>query len=270
MAVALLWERGTLGIEVQPAAAGAVTLLTYFADGQASERELCDAFAALHDTTLESVPIPEVDWLARFKESFRPLQAGSFRIAPPWRVSAGSRRRSPAKGPRDGTLIIEPGRAFGTGTHESTRLCLHALERLAARGPIDRVLDLGTGTGILAIAAGRLGCRRVTAVDVDPDALASASHHARLNRARLDLVHGDGGRPFLPAAFDLVLANVTTSLLLERASEIAALLAPGGAAVLAGLLAADLPAVLAAYEKVGRLDTLSEGEWAAVIAARRS
>lgn len=267
--MALLWERGTLGIEVQPAAAGAVTLLTYFAEGQASERELCDAFAVLHDATLESVPIPEVDWLARFKEGFRPLRAGSFQIAPPWRMSAGP-RRSLAQGPRDGTLIIEPGRAFGTGTHESTRLCLQALERLAARGPIDRVLDLGTGTGILAIAAGRLGCRRITAVDVDPDALASASHHARLNRARLDLVHGDGGRPFVPAAFDLVLANVTTNLLLERASEIAALLAPGGAAVLAGLLAADLPAVLASYEKVGRLDVLSEGEWAAVIAARRS
>lgn len=246
-----------------------MTLLTYFAEGHASERELCDAFAPLHDASLESVPVPEVDWLARFKEGFRPLRAGSFRIVAPWHAPAGLRHRPRAAGSRAQTLIIEPGRAFGTGTHESTRLCLQALERLAARGPIDRVLDLGTGTGILAIAAGLLGCRRVTAVDVDPDALASASHHARLNEMRLALVHGDGGRPFVPSAFDLVLANVTTNLLLARASEIAGLLAPAGAAVLAGLLEADLPAVLAAYERLGRLEVLGEGEWAAVIAVRR-
>ena len=246
-----------------------MTLLAYFAEGQASERELSDAFAALHDASLESAPVPEVDWVARFREGFRPLRAGGFRILPAWRAPAGAGRRSSAKSPRVRTLIVEPGRAFGTGTHESTRLCLRALELLAARGPLDRVLDLGTGTGILAIAARRLGCGRVTAVDIDPEALASASHHARLNRARLALVLGDGGRAFVPASFDLVLANVTTSLLLERASEIAGLLAPMGAAVLAGLLESDLPPVLAAYRNLGRLEVLSEGEWAAVIAARR-
>lgn len=254
---------------MQPGTAGAVVLLTYFAEGHASERELSDAFAPLRDASLESVPVPEVDWLARFREGFRPLHAGSFRIVAPWHVAGAPEPASSTPSGPGGTLIIEPGRAFGTGTHESTRLCLQALERLAARGPIDRVLDLGTGTGILAIAAGRLGCRRVTAVDVDPEALVSASHHARLNRTPLALVHGDGGRPFVPSAFDLVLANVTTNLLVARASEIGGLLAPAGAAVLAGLLEADLPAVRAAYEGLGRLEVLGEGEWAAVIAARR-
>jgi len=268
-AVALLWEKGTLGIEVQAGPSGAVTLLGYFEERTALERELSDALAAFDGASVEAAPIPEVDWVARFREGFRPLRAAGFRIVPPWLLPASRARGRPSKPSRARILIIEPGRAFGTGTHETTRLCLRALESLADRAPIDRVLDLGTGTGILAVAAARLGCRRITALDIDPEAIQSARHHARLNAAEVTLVRGDGARPFVAAAFDLVLANVTAGLLVANAPEIVRLLAPNGAAVLSGLLQTDLPSVLAAYRGMGRIDVLDDGEWAAVVAARQ-
>jgi ribosomal protein L11 methyltransferase len=160
---------------------------------------------------------------------------------------------------------VDPGRAFGTGTHETTRLCLMALEEeTSARGPGDRLLDVGTGSGILAIAAALLGWRRVTGVEVDPEALESARVHARLNRAHPAFVLGDGGAPFRPGSFTLVVANITAPLLRERRAEIGGLLAPGGTLVLSGLLATDVRDVAAAYASLGSIDTRVDGEWAAL------
>jgi ribosomal protein L11 methyltransferase len=197
-----------------------------------------------------------VDWVARFREGFRTFQAGRWRVAPAWDSPPGG---SP------GVLIVDPGRAFGTGTHETTRLCLGALEHLAEHRPLGRTLDLGSGTGLLAVAAVRLGAAPVVATDIDPEATASSRAHAVLNRARLLVARADGGRGLRPGSFDLVLANLMALLLVDRAGEIRSLLAPGGALVLSGLLCGDVPEVRGAFAPCGEPTVLVDGEWAALV-----
>src|SRR5512143_1784567 len=224
-AVAALWEAGTAGIEVAPPAAGRVALLAYFADGEAG-----DVLGGLPPAAeVVAVAVPDVDWVARFREGFRAFRVGRFQIAPAWEAPAAS----------SDVLRVDPGRAFGTGTHETTRLCLAALEDLARSRPLGRTLDLGSGTALLAIAAARLGARPVAASDLDPEAVAASASHARLNGVRLWVVRADGATAFRTGSFDLVLANLTAPLLVARAAEIQRLLRPRAALVLSGLLVED-------------------------------
>jgi ribosomal protein L11 methyltransferase len=253
LATAALWEAGTAGIEVQPAPGGRVRLLAYFeGDAGPPGPELLPEGAAI-----EPAEAPPVDWVARFREGFHAFRAGRFLIAPPWDPAA--------ERPGPDTLVVDPGRAFGTGTHETTRLCLAALESLATRGPLDRTLDLGAGTGLLAVAAARLGARLVVASDIDGEANDASRHHARLNDVRLAVVRADGGRGFRPRSFDLVLANLMTLLLVDRADEIRALLAPGGALLLSGLLVDDVPCVRGAFAACGSPAVRVDGGWAALV-----
>ncbi len=255
LAASLLWELGTAGIEVCAGAGADLALLAYFSDDRVDENAVTSALAPLPRARVEAAPLPEVDWVSRFRETFRGFRAGRFLIAPPWDLP-------PA---RDDLIIVEPGRAFGTGTHETTRLCLAALESLAGSAVLRRVLDIGTGSGLLAVAATLLGAGLVAAVDIDPEAVASAALHARINHAPVRIVAGDGGRAFRAGSFDLVMANLTSRLLLDRRDEIAALLAPGGALILSGLLAEELPALERAFEGLGPVTVRREGEWAALV-----
>ena len=168
-------------------------------------------------------------------------------------------------------LIVDAGAAFGSGEHGSTRGCLRALERLAPRRP-RRVLDLGTGSGVLAMAAARLWHRRVLAADVDPWSVRVAARNARDNALgpllrvrRSDGWHGPAARAGAP--YDLVLANILARPLCRMAKQLAARLAPGGTAVLAGLLGVQARQVLAAHRRhglvlAGRID---EGAWTTLI-----
>lgn len=257
IATSQLWDLGTRGMESRPAPTGRVEWIAYFPP-EVDEKGVRAALAGLGGHEVQAVDVPAVDWVARFREGFRGLTAGGFEIAPVWDEAP--------PGPR--LLVVDPGRAFGTGTHESTRLCLGALEALAALGPLGRVLDVGTGTGILAIAARRLGASPVVAADVDPESVVSARRHAQLNGVSLHLLRGDGGQPFRAGAFDLVLANISAPLLVERSDEIGRLLRPGGSLVLAGLLVADLPAVAGAYARWGAHTAREDGEWASLIVRR--
>jgi ribosomal protein L11 methyltransferase len=261
--VTALWELGTTGIHVQPGPPGAVLLVAYFRDGPGLADTLRSGLAAHGVREVEPAPIPDVDWVARFREGFRSFAVGGFHIVPAW---------EPAPGPQTTghTLRVLPARAFGTGTHESTRLCLLALESLAARRSLGRVLDVGGGTGILALAAAVLGAGPVTAVDIDPDAVESAREHARLNAAGLHVVRGDGGAPFARGRFDLVLANLTAPLLLEKRDEIAGLCAPSAIVVLAGFLREDAGCIAEAYSGLGAADVSVDGEWAALVIERRA
>lgn len=250
-ATTALWEVGTAGIEVRGSSGGTLELLAYFPD------EVKDdvVAGALPGASVESTPVPDVDWVARFREGFRGFRAGRFHIAPTWDA------------PRRGAdlLLVDPGRAFGTGTHETTRLCLAALEELAGRRALGRTLDLGSGTGLLAVAAARLGAGPVVASDLDPEATSASRTHARLNAVRLQIVRGDGGAAFRPASFDLVLANLMAPLLIERSAEIRGLLARRGALVLSGLLVGDLPEVRDAYADAGTPLERRDGEWVALV-----
>jgi ribosomal protein L11 methyltransferase len=253
LATALLWEAGTAGIEVGTADPGKVNLLAYFAD----DADLDMLREQLPEATIQPVAVPDVDWVARYRESFRSFPVGSFIVAPPWDRPLAAEH----------LLLVDPGRAFGTGTHESTRLCLGALEELFDQRPFGRVIDVGTGTGILAVAATRLGAWFVVASDNDPEATASARAHAELNGIGLQVVRGDGPYPFAPASFDLVLANLTTPLLVAHARGLAALRNSKGAVVLSGLLATDLGEVEAAFSVLGKPRVRRDGEWAALVYA---
>lgn len=251
-ATAALWEAGTCGVEVQPAPGHEVSLLVYFSAGEISLESLRQR---LPFARVVPSDVPEVDWVARFRETFRPFRVGRFLVTPPW-VEAGE--------PGD-RLIVDPGRAFGTGTHETTRLCLATLEDAAAGAALGRVIDVGAGTGILGIAALRLGARLAVASDTDPEAVTSCRTHAGLNDVPLRVVRADGGRPFRGAAFDVVLANLTAPLLVERALELRTLLAAGGRLVLSGLLETDLLEVQAAFVDCGSPEARFDGEWAALL-----
>ncbi|HXK11321.1 MAG TPA: 50S ribosomal protein L11 methyltransferase [Vicinamibacteria bacterium] len=250
-ATAALWEAGTAGIEVRPAAGGRIELVAYFAEaGLELPAGLLPAGA-----TVERGEAPEVDWVARFRETFKASRAGRFLVAPAW----------DPPDPSPDVLLVDPGRAFGTGTHETTRLCLRALEDLAGRRRLGRALDLGAGTALLAVAAARLGAAPVVASDLDPEAVAASSTHARLNDVPVRVVRADGGRGFRPRSFDVVLANLMALLLVDRAAEIRSLLAPGGALVLSGLLVDDVPFVREAFAACGTPGTRLDGEWAALV-----
>jgi ribosomal protein L11 methyltransferase len=255
--MALLYEAGTLGVEVRPGVPGEVVLLAYFTTGSAPD--LAEVLSLVPGARVEPSPVPEVDWAARSRETFRAFTAGRFRIVPAW--------EAPVAGPE--VIVVDPGRAFGTGTHETTRLCLSAIEELAGERPLGCVLDLGTGTGLLAVAARRLGARVVVAVDIDPDAIGSARLHARLNAVDLAVVRADGGGAFRARAFDLVIANLSAPLLRQRAGEITALAGPEGALVLSGLLAEDVADIAAAYAPLRPLETRMDGEWACLRGRRR-
>ena len=218
--------------------------------------------------TITRRPVATDGWAARSAASF-PAQAIGRRF-----LVRGTHLRGTAPAGRI-ALTLDAGAAFGSGEHPTTRLCLRALERLAARRP-RRILDLGTGSGILAMAAARLTGRRVRAVDIDPWSVRVAAENARRNGLgpRIQVRRADGWRsPCVRGAgpYDLVLANILARPLCAMARELAAGLAPGGYAVVSGLLAGQARMVLAAHRRAGLVlrARLTEGAWAALVLTRR-
>ncbi len=259
LATALLYEAGTLGLQVD-AAGPDVVLLAYFARRSATAESLLVALDSLPVARIENTEVPDVDWAARFRESFRAFDAGSFRIVPAWAPGEASGGRR---------LVVDPGQAFGTGTHESTRLSLAALEEICATRLPRRVLDVGTGSGILAIAARLLGAVTAVGIEIDGDALPAARDHAQLNGVTVHLVRGDGARCARAGAFDAVLANIAAPLLIARAAEIAAACGPGGHLVLSGILRDQADGVRAAYASLAdSCDVRHDGEWASLVLRR--
>ena len=192
--------------------------------------------------------VPERDWLAENQASFPPLSAGRYFIH-------GSHHREPVPAGRI-ALVIDAATAFGTGEHATTQGCLFALDRLARQGRRRRVLDMGTGTGILAIAAAKTWRRTVRARDIDAEAGRVAARNAAANgvAALVDIRRSDGYRDHglrRAGRFDLVLANILARPLMLMAKDLARALAPGGTAVLSGLLARQEAAVLAAHRAQG-------------------
>jgi ribosomal protein L11 methyltransferase len=255
-ATLVLWEHGTAGAEVRGHAGGDLVLLAYFEPADGLEGRLRQALAAVPEARLRAVNVPQVDWVARFREGFRGFSAGGFRIAPCWDVPAAA---------AEPVLVVDPGQAFGTGTHESTRLCLRALETIAAEAVPESVLDVGAGSGILGIAAALRGARRVAAVDVDAETLGIARRHAALNGVPLRLVHGDGAAAFRAGRFDLVFANISAAALHEVRDEVVAAAAPGGRLVLSGFLTEEAGRIARAYRGAGEAERLGEGEWSALV-----
>ena len=192
--------------------------------------------------------IEDVDWVAQSLAGLRPVRAGRFLVH-------GAHDRSSVK-PNDIGIEIEAALAFGTGHHGTTRGCLLALDDLAKRLRAARVLDLGTGTGVLAIAAARRLHARVVASDIDRIAVDAARGNARLNRtgAAISFVRAAGTKARAIAAgapYELVFANILLGPLTRLAVPLARLVAPGAHVVLSGLLPGHANAALAVYRAQG-------------------
>jgi ribosomal protein L11 methyltransferase len=205
----------------------------------------------------------EDEWRDVWKKYFRTLRVGrSFLIRPSW--------EAPVASTGDRVIDIDPGRAFGTGGHASTRLVIAMAEELAER-KVDRFVDLGCGSGILSIAAALLWpAARGLALDVDPEAVATADENLALNRITA-VATRVGSLGDVPDGNDLVLANIEASVLVPLAPEFPSRIGPGGALILSGLLASDVDAVTRAYRDAGfDIDARrDEDEWAALRLSRR-
>lgn len=206
---------------------------------------------------------PPEDWDAEWKKSFRGVWVPpGWHVQPPWEDST-----RPARKPGERVLLINPGAGFGTGTHETTQLCLTCMTEMVDGGQRPaRVLDFGSGSGILAIGAALLGCPEVTGVEIDPLAIDNAVDNAKLN-------HLDGKIDWLkelPAGagpFDLVIANILRPVLLDCVGLLTSHLAARGGMILSGLVEADVSFVAQAYTPVlGRAPEIrSNGEWRALV-----
>ncbi len=193
-------------------------------------------------------PLPDEDWVAKSLEGLKPVRAGRFLVH-------GSHDRDKIQA-GDIAIEIEAGEAFGTGHHGTTAGCLAEIDRLCMARDYQSILDLGTGTGVLAIAIAKAFGKRVLATDIDAIATRVTRENAVLNGVgtliEAETAEGFGNPVFAAhAPFDLIIANILAGPLIALASDIAGHLAPGGSVVLSGLLVAQGPAVTAAYEAEG-------------------
>lgn len=170
-------------------------------------------------------------WEEGWKDSFKPFSTEVFRVRPPWIVEENPNNQIP--------LIIEPGMAFGSGQHATTQICLNLIEQLVTSRPTStrsqiRVADIGTGSGILAIALAKLGITRMIASDIDPDAIQSSKFNSSLNGVSYPVI--TGSIPENAAPFDLIVANILTVVLRDLVPKFSPYLAPQANIILSGIL----------------------------------
>ena len=252
---------------MEAGALGTVTVTTdqlykvtgYFA--QLPDRELIrsELFEALRIYELPSSSVRDMnvrelanrDWLEEWKKSWQPVEVGRFVIAPPWTTISDAPGRI--------VIRIEPGMAFGTGTHETTRLCLDAIEQHFNGGSF---LDVGTGTGILAIAAAKMfPDARIDACDTDADAIEIARENAKINNVHIEFRVGsvEGTTP----SADLVCANLTADVILQIIPALIGVTC--GKLILSGILETQIESIVTALNQ-SEVEIKQDGEWAAIIA----
>lgn len=238
--------------------------------------------AAPGTISVEPIDVPDEDWARRSQQELTPVHVGRVTIAPPWQAGAtlaqegreavsGAAPDAEAKGraAHPITIVIQPSMGFGTGHHASTRLCTALLQQLDLGGKT--VLDIGTGSGVLALVARALGARFVLAVDDDSDAVEAAQENLDLNGATsgIELRVADF-RTLPPHRFDVVTANLTGSLLARGAAIIAQAVAAGGSLIVSGVLREEEPEVMAAFAPAfAPVQRLSEDEWIGVLLERQ-
>ena len=260
-----LMEAGALGTETGDAENDIVRVSAYFDQVPDRERvrvQLAEALRIyeLPSSSVRTMDVREVvdqDWLGEWKKSWQPVEVGErFIIAPPWAEIPDERGRL--------VIRIEPGMAFGTGTHETTRLCLAAIEKYFAGGSF---LDVGTGTGILAIAAAKLfPDAQIAARDTDADAVDIAGENARLNGVADKITFRVGTIEETTASADLVCANLTANVITELLPAL--LSATCRHLVLSGILDSQAEAVRARLLECGvsePREIVPDGEWVAIV-----
>ena len=206
----------------------------FFPTAEERERACTGLAPDFPELSFSPVDVPDDDWAARSQQDLHAVRVGDMVVAPPWDV--------PASGM---VIVIQPSMGFGTGHHATTRLCLAALQRLELRGR--SVIDVGTGSGVLAIAASRLGASPVVAIDDDPDAIQSARENVVTNAVTNVDVRTVDLRSAALQAFDVVVANLTGGLLIQAAPRLQDLAIRGGTLILSGFMTHEEADVLAAF-----------------------
>jgi ribosomal protein L11 methyltransferase len=264
LAASRLFDLGALGLEerdqstlARSGTEGVVTLVASFPDEEsatAAQRELAEDYASHIEHVIGDA------WRDGWRAYWKPMRVGErLVVVPSWE------KYEPE--PRDIVLALDPGQAFGTGTHETTQLLLAELERRVQPGV--ELLDVGTGSGILSIAALKLGAARATALDTDPLAVDAARENASRNGVATQLSAADTAVEMLTGRFPLVIANIEARVLVPLAAAIAARVAPGGLLLLSGLLATDVDATRAAYPEFSELARPERGDWRALVLSAR-
>lgn len=253
--MAALFDAGAQGLQELNGA-----FITHVPGADAANDLLCAALAASPDARVETEPLPDVDWSEQWKKSLHVQSLGRLSVAPPWLAGA----LDPAT-----TIVIDPGMAFGTGEHATTRGVVRLMQKVIRPGA--RVADLGAGSAVLAIAAAKLGAGQVAAIEIDPDAIGNAEENAERNGVadRVRVIEGDAS-VLLPlvAPVDIILANIISSVLIDLLPTLALSLAENGVAILSGILFSERDDMMRAFADAGWRLTDEDHEdawWSATI-----
>lgn len=237
-------------------------------DGSVAARMAQCLAQAFPGVAIETEILPDIDWISKSLEGLKPVRAGRFLVH-------GSHDRAAVR-PHDLAIEVDAAQAFGTGHHGTTAGCLEMINRVMLSRPegprgFDPVLDLGTGSGVLAIAAAMLGPVHVLATDIDPVATRIARENIRLNGVsdRVEAVTAKGFHTTAVAnwaPFRLIIANILARPLMQMAPKIAAHMAPGGSVILSGILASQRWKVLAAFNGQGlsHIETIWRNGWVTI------
>ena len=261
----VMWEAGSGGVVLLEDPPRVRAYFPHDESWPTRMQDILESLVSIGDIdsrNIELIEVREEDWANTWKQYYHPITVDpSLVIVPAWQDHPEQPGRK--------IIRLDPGMAFGTGTHASTFLCLEALQRLLHSG--DRVLDVGTGSGILAIAAALLGASRVAAIDIDPVAVRVAHENIRLNevddRVEVRLASPAEMAVAEPRRADLLLANLTADIIQQVASDLSACLAQGGRFVVSGFVEGGLPVVREKLSEVGLTveDQLEREGWFALM-----
>lgn len=245
----LLHENDSLGLEIRdksvrampgdpPVTGGRVRVVAFFGERHQAENALEELRRRVPNVRLSLTEALCEDWSESWKSQVRSAQVGRIWVGPPWRTADAA--------PGSLRILIEPKMAFGTGDHPTTQLCLQALDELLTGRPGQSVLDVGTGSGVLAIAAKKLGAGRVRAVDTDPRAVALAQENCQLNQVD-GIELSDAPVPSIAEPFDILVANLFANALVQLAPVFRRL--AGKYLVVCGILDEQAAEVEAAFRR---------------------
>jgi len=245
------------------------SMRVYFSNDDERDRAAADFGRQFSDLAITSLDAPDEDWVARSQANLPAVRVGNIIVAPPWDIPHTGKLKLDRAAESGGTplarpvvIVIRPSMGFGTAHHATTRLCLASLQHVDVRG--QSALDVGTGSGVLAIALSRLGAASVLGIDDDPDALHAAEENLLLNRAADVTLRMGDARAMTPGTFSVITANLTGALLVETAAQLRALTAPAGRLILSGFMREEEDAVVAAYSGLTVSTRSEEDEWVCV------